>query len=122
MASPAVMNTPAANPLAAPMLPRHHRAARERGRRQAGGSTTNSGSRTPRGTNRCSMTMPGTPASRVIQKKGSQPMASTLKPAMGPATMRGRLKRLEKRAYCVAEKRFWVMRRSSTEKAPVPSP
>ncbi len=36
--------------------------------------------------------------------------------------MRGRPNRLEKSAYWVAEKRFWVMRSSSTEKAPLPRP
>ena len=45
-----------------------------------------------------------------------------MKPAIGPATMRGRLKRLEKSAYWVAEKRLRVIRKRSTEKAPVPSP
>ena len=38
----------------------------------------------------------------------------------GPASRRGRANRLEKSAYWVAEKRFCVMRSSSTEKAPVP--
>ena len=45
-----------------------------------------------------------------------------MKPAIGPETTRGSPKRLENSAYCVAEKRFWVMRSSSTENAPVPSP
>ena len=35
---------------------------------------------------------------------------------------RGRPKRLEKSAYCVAENRFCVSRRRRTEKAPVPRP
>ena len=43
-------------------------------------------------------------------------------PATGPARMRGIEKRLERSAYCVAEKRFSVRRSSSTPKAPVPRP
>jgi hypothetical protein len=36
--------------------------------------------------------------------------------------MRGMPKRLENSAYCVAEKRFCVMRSRKTEKAPVAMP
>ena len=43
-------------------------------------------------------------------------------PLIGPASTRGRVKRLESSAYCVAEKRFCVSRSSSTPKAPVPRP
>ncbi len=49
-------------------------------------------------------------------------MASTATPAIGPASSLGNANRLVKRAYCVAENRFWVMRSSSTENAPVPRP
>ena len=40
----------------------------------------------------------------------------------GPASTRGSVKRLDRSAYCVAEKRFWVSRSSSTPKAPEPRP
>ena len=46
------------------------------------------------------------PVGSVDQKNASQPTAWTRKPQIGPETMRGSPKRLENRAYCVAEKRF----------------
>ena len=66
--------------------------------------------------------MPGMPVKIVKMKKSRQPMASAITPATGPASTRGRVNRLESSAYCVAEKRFWVRRRSRTPKAPLPSP
>jgi hypothetical protein len=36
--------------------------------------------------------------------------------------MRGIANRLDMSEYCVAENRFWVSRKSNTEKAPVPIP
>ena len=62
------------------------------------------------------------PMTSVDRKNVGQPIASTAKPAIGPASSRGSANRLEKSAYCVAENRFCVMRSSSTEKAPVPRP
>ena len=71
------------------------------------------------------------PAIMVKQKKTVHPpesvpvhseAACTEKPVTGPAISRGRPNRLEKSAYCVAEKRFCVMRNSSTPKAPMPRP
>ena len=49
-------------------------------------------------------------------------MAPTANPVTGPASTRGSAKRLESRAYCVAENRFSVRRSSSTENAPLPIP
>ena len=66
--------------------------------------------------------MPGTPKSTVRTKKSRHPIASARTPVMGPASTRGRVKRLESSAYCVAEKRFCVSRSSSTPKAPEPRP
>ena len=62
------------------------------------------------------------PVNTVMMKKSRQPILSARMPATGPARIRGREKRLESSAYCVAEKRFWVRRRSRTLKAPVPIP
>ncbi len=45
-----------------------------------------------------------------------------MNPVSGPATSRGKANRLENSAYWVAEKRFWVMRSSSTPNAPIPIP
>ena len=74
------------------------------------------------GANRCNSSIPGRPPTMVIQKNIVQPTASTRKPLTGPDTRRGSPNRLEKSAYCVAEKRFWVRRSSNTAKAPVPMP
>ena len=62
------------------------------------------------------------PRTIVAAKNVDQPTALTANPAAGPATTRGSAKRLDRSAYCVAEKRFSVSRRSRTEKAPVPIP
>ena len=56
------------------------------------------------------------------RKNDGQPIASTTNPLIGPANSRGSANRLEKSAYCVAEKRFCVTRSSRTENAPVPIP
>ena len=58
----------------------------------------------------------------MIQKNVFHPRASTRKPQMGPEAILGIPNRLERSAYCVAENRFWVNRRSNTKNAPVPSP
>ena len=79
-------------------------------------------SRDRQGTKRCSISMPGMAAGTVRMKKSRQPMASTIAPAGGPAKVRPSAKMLEKSAYCVALKRRWVSRSSSTPKAPVPIP
>jgi hypothetical protein len=60
--------------------------------------------------------------STVRRKKFVQPRVSASRPEGGPAKIRGRAKRLERRAYCVAEKRFSVRRSSMTPWAPVPRP
>ena len=65
--------------------------------------------------------MPGSPAAIVNRKKVFQPSASTTKPQIGPAAIREIPNRLENKAYWVAEKRFWVRRKSRTKNAPVPS-
>ena len=83
-----------------------------------GAATWNSGSRTPHGTKRASITIPGIPVKTVRMKKSRQPSASAATPATGPASTRGIVKRLERSAYCVAEKRFWVRRSRSTPNAP----
>ena len=85
-------------------------------------SSSNSGSRTPKGTKRWSIRSPGMPTTSVERKNVDHPIALTANPVIGPATTRGRANRLEKSAYWVAENRFSVRRSSSTEKAPVPMP
>src|SRR5207245_10103900 len=120
--SVATSRLPAASASPPPSAPRQASCGPEIGWRRPGGSIVNSGSRAPSGTKRASSTMPGTPQKSVIRKNVRQPTASTRKPVSGPARRRGRPNRLEKSAYCVAEKRFSVRRRRSTEKAPVPNP
>ena len=86
----------------------------------AGARTSNSTSRTPHGTKRPSITIPGTPKTTVRTKKSRQPMASARTPATGPERMRGSVNRLDSSANCVAEKRFCVNRNMRTPNAPAP--
>ena len=113
---------PAAPAARAPRRPRQAIVRASRGAPQLGASTENEGSRTLQGTKRASITMPGMPVITVNTKKSLQPIESASTPATGPASTRGIVNRLERSAYWVAEKRFWVSRSRSTPKAPMPSP
>ena len=114
--------TPAARDARPPATARATRLRRDSGGPHAGALTSNSTSRTPQGTKRASISMPGTPKTTVRTKKSRQPRLAASTPATGPARIRGSVNRLESSAYWVAEKRLSVSRISSTPKAPCPRP